>query len=424
MKKYVFLVLTAFLCMCHSTEGLSEEKIIFTTPLSLEQCLAIAEVHHPNLKASRAKIDVADSQMGQVASKERPQVDVSSSYSRQESSAARDGDTYSTSAGISQLITDAGKTKAEKSIARLKKESASQNYKTIECQVQYNVKKTYFDALEAQKDLEVAEETLNLYTLLLTQAQAFYDVGSVPKYDVTTAVVEQSKARLGVVTAKTAIKKARAELNNAMGVTEAPEYVLKDVEERVSFSIPFDEVLKTALRKRADLLASEIGVKAAKESIRLAAKGNAPEVRASGKYAIGGSHPTEDDNWSVGVTLQIPLYDGGLEGEKINQARAELVVAEGEEESLRSDVRKEVEQAYMEFIDSDEVLAVAQKTVQQAEENLTIAQNRYKVGVGSPIEVADATEKFKEAKQGYWSALYSHHRSWAALEKVVGGTVE
>ena len=78
----------------------------------------------------------------------------------------------------------------------------------------------------------------------------------------------------------------------------------------------------------------------------------------------------------------------------------------------------------MEFIDSDEVLAVAQKTVQQAEENLTIAQNRYKVGVGSPIEVADATEKFKEAKQGYWSALYSHHRSWAALEKVVGGTVE
>ena len=53
-------------------------------------------------------------------------------------------------------------------------------------------------------------------------------------------------------------------------------------------------------------------------------------------------------------------------------------MAEGEEESLRSDVRKEVEQAYMEFIDSDEVLAVAQKTVQQAEENLTIAQNRYK----------------------------------------------
>ena len=207
--------------------------------------------------------------------------------------------------------------------------------------------------------------------------------------------VEQSKARLGVVTMKTAIKR-RAELNNAMGVTEAPEYVLKDVEERVSFSIPFDEVLKTALRKRADLLASEIGVKAAKESIRLAAKGNAPEVRASGKYAIGGSHPTEDDNWSVGVTLQIPLYDGGLEGEKINQARAELVVAEGEEESLRSDVRKEVEQAYMEFIDSDEVLAVAQKTVQQAEENLTIAQNRYKVG-GSELKWR-RYRKFKESK--------------------------
>jgi outer membrane protein len=424
VKRYFCLILTAFLCVYNPSVLLGGSISSFPSSLDLEQCLSIAKTHHPDIKKALAEINVADSQVEQVLSQERPGLDFSSSYSRQDASGTQRDHAYSSNLNLSQLISDSGKTALKKKVAQIGREGSEQKARTTEEQVVYDVKNAYFDALEAQKKLDVAEETLRLYTLLREQAQAFYDVGSVSKYDVTTAEVEESKAELEVAKAQTVIKTAITTLNNAMGLSNAPTYTLEDIEEEASLALSLNDVQTMALKRRPDLLASDSSLLAAQKNLKLTAKENSPEIKASGKYSFGGERFSGEEDWSVGVSLQFPILDGGLEAAKIEQAKSEIVISEAENEAIRLEIYKEVEQAYLEFTDSHHVLAVALQTVKQAEENLDIAQNRYKVGVGSPIEVADATEKYKEAKLGYWSALYSHRRALAALEKAVGGSWE
>ncbi len=55
-------------------------------------------------------------------------------------------------------------------------------------------------------------------------------------------------------------------------------------------------------------------------------------------------------------------------------------------------------------------------------ENLEIATGRYQVGVGSPLEVSDATRNYTEAKAAWHSALYDGMTARAALEKAMGVT--
>ena len=62
--------------------------------------------------------------------------------------------------------------------------------------------------------------------------------------------------------------------------------------------------------------------------------------------------------------------------------------------------------------------------MRQAEENLTLAEGRYEMGVGNVLEVADAVLAFTSAKVSLYQAQHDYSASLAALEKTLGGEFE
>jgi outer membrane protein TolC len=90
-----------------------------------------------------------------------------------------------------------------------------------------NVKQTYFGVLQAQRNRGVSGETVKQFELHLEQAKGFYEVGTKPKFDVTKAEVDLSNARLNLIRAENSLRIAIVNLNNAMGITEAPDTVLR-----------------------------------------------------------------------------------------------------------------------------------------------------------------------------------------------------
>jgi outer membrane protein TolC len=81
---------------------------------------------------------------------------------------------------------------------------------------------------------------------------------------------------------------------------------------------------------------------------------------------------------------------------------------------------KDVTNAWLAASDSAEVEAAAAEGLKMASENLEIATGRYRTGVGSPLEVSDATKNFAEAKAAWYGALYDGMTARAALEKAMG----
>ncbi|WP_286954853.1 TolC family protein, partial [Aminobacterium sp. UBA5277] len=110
-KRLCFSSVFLFLCWASLAQGI--EAIPVAEIWDLNKCVTMALAHHPDLKSAQGKVYVADSRIGQVKSKLKPQVDIATGYTRQDSSSTRDREIYSSSAEASQLISDGGKTDVE-----------------------------------------------------------------------------------------------------------------------------------------------------------------------------------------------------------------------------------------------------------------------------------------------------------------------
>jgi len=104
----------------------------------------------------------------------------------------------------------------------------------------------------------------------------------------------------------------------------------------------------------------------------------------------------------------------------VEEARANLNILKANEESLKQTIFLEVQGAYLTLRAAEEGIPTAKLGVEQAQENLDIANGRYAAGVGNPIEVTDAEVGLARARTSYIQTLYIDKVAVASLEKAMG----
>jgi TolC family type I secretion outer membrane protein len=434
MKRTLLLILMLLLFIAPAD---AEDIIKKGELLTLERSIGIALMNHPSILAAKGTVDVNQARKGQAASAYYPQIDASAGYTRFQPSTISTGTTtvgiqrvqsshsfeqYNTSISASQMLFDFGKTRAQVRVQKNNVDASRSDLGSTEEQVIFNVKQAYYDSLRAKRNKVVAEDAIRQFEQHLAQAKAFYEVGTRPKFDVTKAEVDLSTARLALLRADNSLNISFVNLNNAMGVPDAPEYMLEEHVSLPKAVISIEEAYKQAFGNRPDLLALASRKKAAEDAVAVAQKGYFPFLtgNAGWTWAGEGGQFATGDGWNAGVTLSIPIFSGFLTKNQVAEARAALNVVSANEEALRQNVMLEVQQAYINIKEAAERITVADLTVQQATENLEIASGRYAAGVGNPIEVTDAEVALSTARFSHNQALYDYVIAYASLEKAMG----
>ncbi len=387
--------------------------------LDLQRCLEIAATFHPDLRGDQARVTASKARIGQNEAALKPSVNASSSFHR------ADGDD-NTSAGItvSRLLTDGGKTNAAIRASQFSRDGTIHSLERTGQTVAYDVKEAYYGLLQAQWNAEVAGETIDVYREQLAKARAGYEAGTVARSDVTAAEVDLGQSKLERTRARSAVNVARATLLNAMGLLDGPaDFSIEDIRDHDLFSLRFDEAFKRARTERPDLKALESAIRSDEETIRHQAKGLNPELSVYGGYDWADGDTSDKDEWEAGLTLSLPLYDGGLTSARLDEARADLTATQAEYDSRLQLVALEVKTALLDIEEAWENISITELTVRQAKENLDLATGRYRVGVGSPLEVSQAAEDYSESKKDYNQALYDYKLALAGLEKAMGTSV-
>jgi len=107
-----------------------------------------------------------------------------------------------------------------------------------------------------------------------------------------------------------------------------------------------------------------------------------PTLSASGGADKNGSHwPPEDSSWSTGLTLSLPLFEGGKRLAQVSQARALFNQAQAEERSGRDGIILTLEQAWASLQDASETVGVRKKFLEAAQERAKIAEAQYSLGL-------------------------------------------
>lgn len=397
--------------------------------LDLGRCIDIALDNHPTVMAAQGSLNASRSRVTQARSGYYPQLGASSSYSRVYpggSSTSWSGsshyDQYQDSLNLKGTILDFGKTSASVDVQALNADASRADLEDATSRIVLGVKQAYYGILQAKQSLEANAEEVVQFQRHLDQARRFYEVGIRPKIDVTRAEVDLTQARLNLLKAENGLRIAKITLNNAMGLPDAPGYEVENTAVFQDYSIDLETALKRGYDARPDLASAAAKREAAQRSIDLARSGHYPVLSGNAGYGWSGQDYPLNREWTLGATLDVPLFSGFLTRSQVEEARASLEVAKANEEYIRQDIRFEVEQAYYNLKDAREAIVLAEVSVRQAEENRELAQGRYAAGVGSSMEVTDALVSEIGAKTAHINSLYFYRLAIAEMEKAMGGS--
>ncbi|PIV06974.1 MAG: TolC family protein [Syntrophobacterales bacterium CG03_land_8_20_14_0_80_58_14] len=423
MKKFLLFLVCFGVCLGSLLPAADAEELIRKgETLDLQRCIAITMERHPGIQAAAGTLRAGDSRIGQARSGYYPQLNGSAGYSRTDptTSAGQVYDSYSSSVSLSQNLYDFGKTSTQVKIQEFNRDSFRSDLDNIRTQVSFGVKQAYFGLLQAGRNRDVSREMVEQFRQHLDQARAFFEVGAKPKFDVTKAEVDLSNAKLNLIKAENALRLARVALNNAMGLSEAPDYEVADQLSSLRAEIDLNEILRKAYDRRPDLKAIAVKRKSLEQSIELARKGYYPSVTGNAGYGWGGGSFPLDQGWSFGAQLNIPLFNGYSTKYQVTEAQANLEVLAANDALLRQTIDQDVRQAWLNLQEAADRGVAAELIVRQAAENLELANGRYASGVGSPIEVTDALVAASNAKTAQISALYDYKLAQSSLEKAAG----
>jgi len=426
MQRVATLVLFLVLIAVSGTDA--EEIIKKGEILNLQRCIEISLLRQPNVMAAASTVEASRSRVGQSQANYYPLIDMAAGYDRISpvspvsgvSNSSSSFDQYTSSVSLNQNIYDFGKTSSQVQIQKLNLDSSASDLANVSQQTIFNVKIAYYGVIQTKYQKIVAEDTVKSTELHLEQAKGFFEVGTRPKFDVTKAEVDMSNARLNLIRAQNAFRIAIATLNNTMGVPEAPDYEIDDNLYFEKYEMTFEEAIDNAYRNRPDLASLVSKRLASEKSIELAKTGYYPTLTGNAAYNWGGEKFPLDDGWNVGVTLSFPLFSGFLTTYQVAESKANLNVIMANEVFLKQSIYLEVQQAYMTLRAAEDAIPAAKLGVDQARENLDIANGRYSAGVGNPIEVSDAEVSLVTARTFYIQALYADKVAQASLEKAMG----
>ena len=411
--------------------------------LTLDKCVDIALSTNPQTAAARNTFLASQSRIAEAQSSYYPQAqwqtDIthfsSTSVAQSRLLGTRGGtlgnttlglsgttsqSNFSTGPAITQNIYDFGKTASQVSAARYNSEASRQSMENVDLQVILSVKTSYYGVLQAQRSLKAEEVVVNQANQHLKQAQGFFQIGTAPKIDVTNAEVTLSNAQLGLIQAKNALQIAWQNLDNAMGIPDAPEYEIEDNLAYKPYLITFEKAIQNAYTYRPDLKSAVAAERSEEQSVRLAKTGYYPALSGTAGYTWSGDSLPLDHGWNIGASVVVPIFSGFLTKNQVDESTANLNTAKANEEVLRQQIYLQNRQAFLNLQQAESSIATAQIGLRQAQENLDLANGRYAAGVGSNIEVTDALTTFSTAQTTYINALYSHKLAESNLENAMG----
>jgi len=395
---------------------------------TLAECIEIALRQQPTLRAAAATVAAGRERVWQAAAAYLPQVSASYLASRRHASSeslignagtgrARTFPFYTTGATLSQVLFDFGQNLELIHAAQALADALAADADTQHDTVVFNVQQAYFMLLAAYRLRDVAEETVAQNQKHLDLAEGRHDVGLAPRIDVTTAQVQLATAALNQVTARNNVSLGRETLRNAIGLLGPLDFDIVDSLEQPQTEVSDEEALDLAYANRPELRSIAAQEHADAERIKAIEKDYLPKLTVNSNVTWSGARYPLQESWNFGGLVNLSVFNGGLTTAQVGEAKANLDNLRATEDALRQNVTLEVRQALLNLGQAAESIVVADKGLQQARENLSLAEGRYKTGVGNIIELTDAQVSLVTAEASRVQALVGYRTALATLER-------
>jgi hypothetical protein len=193
--------------------------------------------------------------------------------------------------------------------------------------------------------------------------------------------------------------------------------------------------LDEAMIRRPELARARVGVEIAQLQRKLATADYSPDVGLFGRFSRidddgGFVNPNDDEEWAMGVTVGVPLFEGGRRAAERRKAEYEIREAQLRRQWIRSLVILEVQRAYLHYLELDGQLPQSRKAMEEWAGVVEGYRNEF---FGDHIRDEDMPQYFKDlvesrvlhavAAARYHRMVFAHNLALAKIRLVSASDV-
>ncbi|MFT3842605.1 MAG: TolC family protein [Myxococcaceae bacterium] len=412
--------------------------------LTLKQALDTARAHQPALLQARAATVAASARADETRAGLLPQVNLGASYTLKTNNltpgsvtgigGSSDGGTaiptastrvitpMNVNVSVNQLIWDFQTfwrwEASQKNAIAAEDQERAQLLSTLA-----TARVAYFNARAQKALVKVGHDTLDNQQKHLAQAEGFVKAGTQPEIALAQSKSAVASAKVQVITAENNYESAKATLNQAIGLERDTNYDVGDEGENAvaDEDAAVEELVTRAILARPELAALENQVRAQELTIRATKGGYGPSVSLVGSASAGGTDVSAlVGNFSAGIVLSWPLFQGWLTPSQVHEQEANLDSLKASTEVTRQQVRLQLTQGWLSVRAAKGTVSAAGEAEDAAKTQLKLAEGRYQAGAGSIIELGDAQVAYTQAAATRVQAEYSLATARAQLLQALG----
>ena len=319
----------------------------------------------------------------------------------------------------SQLITDFGRSRNLVASAQWKAKAADSARLATVADVTLAVDQAFYEALQSQALLLVAQETVKQRQVTTDQVQALTNAKLKSDLDLRFAKVNLAQANLLLLDAENRKSAAFASLNTLLGFEKQQTYLLVD---ETGGTVPpppqnSDELLAKAFQSRPDLVEIEAQYQAAEHFRQAEHDLMRPSISALGTV---GDTPVRADQLSpwfgaVGVNVSFPIFNGFQYSARAKEADYRAAALKEQLRDVRDHIARDVQVTWLAANAAYQRVGVTAQLLDQANLALDLAQTRYRLGLASIVELSQAQLQQTEAAIGNTDARYAYQQALATL---------
>ena len=280
----------------------------------------------------------------------------------------------------------------------------------------------YVEALRADEAVKARQADIELSQQLLKLARDRKAAGIATGLDVTREEVQLENNKQRLLVSQNEQESARLNLIRALGIAFEVRLTLTD---ELKFIPPevqrAEEALTIAREQRVELKVQETRQKLAALSLSSVTSERLPSLSLNGDFGWIGLKPEDAlATRSIGLTLSVPIFDGGQRESRISETRSRVRQESIRMKDVSDQVTLEVRNALLTLESSTQQVAVAAKGLELALKELTFARDRFAAGLATNIEVTNAQTSVARARDNQIEALFRFNASRINLARAKG----
>jgi outer membrane protein TolC len=389
---------------------------------SLQNCIQYAIQHNPDIQNAKIDQQITEAQIQNKLSDWYPRVNFT--YNLQHNiqlptfifngNVSHSG-SYNTSGAnfsLTQNIFNRDVLLATRTAKDIR-EAASENTQSEKIDLAVRVSKAFYDLILTQQQLKVTDEDIVRTNQSLKDAYYQYQAGLVDKTDYKRATIALNNAKAQKKSGEESLKAKKAYLKDLMGYPTTKILDLNYDTTQMENEVLMDTLQTVDYNDRIEIQQLQTQKKLQEYNLQYYKWSFLPDVSAFGNYNLNflnnqfsklysQSYP----NSFIGLTLSLPIFQGGKRLQQIKQAQFQITQAGNDIRSYENQINSQYQNALATYKSNLYNFYSLKENLSLASEVYDVIQMQYRSGVKAYLDVITAESDLRTAQINYYNALY------------------